>query len=133
MKKNVFFDAALKKAAGLLGRRTRLMVLLGRLSMKIKDVDWNSVQTPRIKDRFSVAGRLLKAYALGHYREVPWKSLLLITGAIVYFITPIDLIPDLVPGLGFTDDFGILLAVFKSVEAEVEKFLVWEKSRPIDL
>jgi uncharacterized membrane protein YkvA (DUF1232 family) len=76
---------------------------------------------------------MLKAYATGKYREVPWKALLLIAAAVIYFVNPIDLIPDWIPGLGITDDLGILLTVYKSVSVEVEKFLAWEKSSRITI
>jgi uncharacterized membrane protein YkvA (DUF1232 family) len=76
-----------------------------------------------------ILGRLVRAYALGQYRAVPWKTVLKITAALVYFISPIDLLPDLLPITGLTDDFGVLLWVYNSVSGEIEKFLTWEKSR----
>ena len=131
MVKNVFFDLALKQAARLLGRKQRLLMLIGRLGLKLRDVNWKEVQGIDLKEKFMIIRRLAKAYALGHYRSVPWKAILLITGAILYFIMPLDLIPDVIPGLGFTDDFGILLAIYQSLSSEVEKFLEWEKSKTI--
>jgi uncharacterized membrane protein YkvA (DUF1232 family) len=127
--KNIFFDRALALAGGLLGNKKRLLLLITRLGWKLKDVNWKEVRTSDVRQKFSVVGRLVKAYGLGKYREIPWRSLLLITGVIIYFIMPIDVIPDLIPGLGLTDDFGILLAVYKSLEGEVDKFLTWEKSQ----
>jgi uncharacterized membrane protein YkvA (DUF1232 family) len=131
MIKNVFFDLALKQAARLLGRKKRLLLLIGKLGMKLKDVNWREIKGNDLKEKLFVMGRLIKAYALGQYRSIPWKALLLITGAILYFVSPLDLIPDLLPGVGFTDDVGILIAVYQTLHSEVEKFLVWEKSRVI--
>jgi len=133
MQKNVFFDLALNRAASLLGKKTRILLLIGRLGVRLKQTNWKDVKMPDVKEKLSVIGRLVKAYALGHYRSIPWKALLLITGAILYFVMPVDLIPDLVPALGLTDDFGILIAVYQSVKSEVDKFLLWEKTRTIEL
>jgi uncharacterized membrane protein YkvA (DUF1232 family) len=72
---------------------------------------------------------LVKAYAQGEYRTIPWKSFLLVVAAILYFINPIDLIPDLMPVLGLTDDFAILLMVYKSIGSDIDSFLEWEKSK----
>jgi uncharacterized membrane protein YkvA (DUF1232 family) len=127
--RNVFFDIALKQAARLLGRKRRLLVLLGKFGMKLKDVNWSEIKRVDLKSKFLVIGRLIKAYALGQYKSVPWKAILLITGAALYFVSPIDLIPDLIPGVGFADDFAILLAIYKSLHDEVEKFLSWEKTQ----
>ena len=73
----------------------------------------------------------MRAYAQGEYREIPWKSLLMIVAAILYFINPIDVIPDLLPLVGLTDDFAVLFLVYKSIGADIDKFLAWEKSKTI--
>ena len=130
--KNVFFDMALQQAARLLGHRQRMLMLVGKLAMKLRNVEWTKVKGVDVKEKFGVVYRLFKAYASGKYRNIPWKSLLLITAALIYFVSPIDLIPDVLVGIGFTDDFAILLMVYKAVHSEVEKFLDWEKSQVIE-
>jgi uncharacterized membrane protein YkvA (DUF1232 family) len=129
MIRNVFFDVALNQAARIVGKKGRMIVLLGKLGYKLRNINWREVKGVELKEKFFVISRLMKAYVKGHYRSIPWKSLLLITGAILYFVTPIDLIPDLIPGVGLTDDFGILLAIYQSLHNEIEKFLQWEKTR----
>jgi uncharacterized membrane protein YkvA (DUF1232 family) len=47
--------------------------------------------------------------------ETPAAAKALILGALGYLVCPLDLIPDLVPVLGFTDDLAALLAVLKTV------------------
>ena len=37
----------------------------------------------------------------------------ILIGALIYFINPLDLIPDFTPIVGFTDDFGILMLVYR--------------------
>jgi uncharacterized membrane protein YkvA (DUF1232 family) len=129
MSKNVFFDMALNQASRILGRKKRLVMLIARLGTKLRDVKWSEIKGENVKEKFFVIGRLIKAYSLGQYRQIPWKPLLLITAAVIYFISPLDLIPDVIPGLGFTDDVGILLTVYNSIHGELEKFLTWEKSQ----
>jgi uncharacterized membrane protein YkvA (DUF1232 family) len=126
---NKFFTAALKKALHTAGKPSRLLLLLSRLALKLREVNWKAVNGEAAKEKFYVFGRLTKAYALGHYREIPWKTILLIVGAIIYFVNPIDLLPDLIPVAGLTDDFGVLLWVYNAVNNEVDKFLTWEKTR----
>ncbi|MDO5570313.1 MAG: DUF1232 domain-containing protein [Bacteroidales bacterium] len=50
--------------------------------------------------------------------KVPTKDKTLIIGAFGYFILPIDIIPDFLPG-GFTDDFAALLCVIKMVASNI--------------
>jgi uncharacterized membrane protein YkvA (DUF1232 family) len=75
--------------------------------------------------------RLLRAYANGQYRNVPAKSLILIVAAILYFLMPIDVIPDFVVGVGFLDDAAVLAWVFNSVKTVLADFVRWEASRPL--
>lgn len=70
--------------------------------------------------------RLLRAYASGQYRNVPAKSLILIVAGILYFVMPIDVIPDFIIGLGFLDDAAILAWVANSVRTVVSDFERWE-------
>ena len=126
---NRFFTSSLGHAASVLGRRGRLLALLPQLAMKLRETNWRSVNVSSAKEKFFVLGRLLKAYALGHYREIPWKTLLLIVAAIIYFVNPLDLVPDLIPLTGLTDDFAVLLWVYNSASDEINKFLAWEKNK----
>jgi uncharacterized membrane protein YkvA (DUF1232 family) len=128
---NQFFQAALQKASRILGKPGRLILLLVAMIRKLNHTDFTKGDAAIVKEKFFTLGRLLRAYAQGEYREVPWKSLLMIVAAILYFINPIDLIPDLLPLVGLTDDFAVLFMVYKSVGADIEKFLSWEKSKTI--
>ncbi|MBL7838751.1 MAG: DUF1232 domain-containing protein [Cyclobacteriaceae bacterium] len=126
--KNPFFDLALAKAARLTGKPGRIALLLSKLGARITRIDWKSVSLSTAKEKLSVFSRLAGAYASGTYREVSWKSLMIVLAAIIYFLNPIDLIPDFIPALGLTDDFSVLLWVYNTVSNEVNKFLTWERS-----
>lgn len=128
MRKNVFFNFALNRAPAILGKKGRALMLLTKMGDKLRHVNMKDIN---IREKFFILGRLLKAYILGRYREIPWKTLLLVTAAILYFVNPIDFVPDWIPFLGFTDDFGILVSVYSSVRSEIDKFLTWEKSQVI--
>lgn len=73
--------------------------------------------------------RLLRAYARGDYRNVPLKSLILIVAAVLYFVLPIDVIPDFLIGLGYVDDAAVLAWVFATVRRVLDDFSVWESGR----
>ena len=38
--------------------------------------------------------RLIRVYARGDYRQIPWETITLVVGAVLYFLMPIDVIPD---------------------------------------
>ena len=60
---------------------------------------------------------LLQLYYIYRSPEVPLRGKLYITGALGYFILPIDLLPDFLPALfGFSDDIIVVGIVMKQVE-----------------
>lgn len=74
--------------------------------------------------------RIVKSWKSGSYREVPWNTVVLSTGAIVYFLTPIDLVPDVIPVLGLIDDIAVVRWVIGAIRNDLAKFRVWEQSQP---
>lgn len=119
---------ALAKAARMAGKPGRITLLLSKLGNKLRTIDWKNVSVAAAKEKLSVFARIASAYASGKYRDISWKSLLVVLAAIIYFLNPIDLIPDLIPVLGLTDDFSVLVWVYNTVGGEVDKFLAWERS-----
>jgi uncharacterized membrane protein YkvA (DUF1232 family) len=71
--------------------------------------------------------RLLLRWVDRSYRQVSWTPLLLIVGALLYFITPLDLIPDALGALGFVDDVTVITTVVQRLRGELERFRTWEK------
>ncbi len=68
------------------------------------------------------------AYANGKYRAVPWKTVMTLLAAIIYFLNPLDLIPDFIPLMGLTDDVAVLVWAYDLISTEIDKFMAWEKS-----
>jgi uncharacterized membrane protein YkvA (DUF1232 family) len=75
--------------------------------------------------------RMLRAYIRGEYRELPWKSLILIIGALLYFLTPIDMIPDFIPVTGFADDVAVILLVFKTISDDINAYRLFENEKSV--
>jgi uncharacterized membrane protein YkvA (DUF1232 family) len=73
--------------------------------------------------------RLLRAYAKGEYRDVPSQSLILIVAGVLYFVMPIDVIPDFVIGIGYLDDAAVLAWVVSAVRTVLDDFARWESIR----
>lgn len=73
--------------------------------------------------------RLLRAYRQGEYRDVSPSNLLVVVAAMIYFVSPFDLIPDSVPILGHIDDAMVLRLALESVQADLDAFMAWETSR----
>lgn len=70
--------------------------------------------------------RMIRAYADGSYRQVSWKSLLMIVASVVYFVMPFDLIPDFIITFGLLDDAALLTWTAKAFKKELDDFVAWE-------
>ncbi len=72
--------------------------------------------------------RMIKAHFRGDHK-IALGTLGLIVLALVYFLSPVDFIPDFLGALGFADDLSVILAVYAKVKDEVEQFLEWERTQ----
>src|SRR2546427_8435523 len=64
----------------------------------------------------------------------PWYAKLLVAGVVAYALSPIDLIPDFVPVLGYLDDVIILpLGIALAVRLTPDLVLVEARERALDL
>jgi len=74
--------------------------------------------------------RIVRNWRSGDYREVPWRTLVFSTAAILYFLDPMDLVPDFIPVVGFIDDAAVIAWVMRAIRSDVSKFRDWEQSQP---
>ncbi|GAB3896546.1 YkvA family protein [Spirosoma agri] len=78
------------------------------------------------REQLGVVTRLLKAYASGEYRQLPWKTLIRVIAVLIYFVSPIDILPDFLPIVGLTDDIALMLWLFSGIKDDIDKFRQWE-------
>lgn len=60
------------------------------------------------------------------YREVPLASIITIVAALVYLVSPIDLIPDVMPMLGILDDAAVIGMALRAVHADIMDYANWK-------
>ena len=84
-------------------------------------------------DDLTTLNRLVRAYAKGQYKEVPRQTIVVVVAAILYFVSPFDVIPDFLPLIGFMDDLGVLGFVVRGIKGDIDRFREWEKGEPTAL
>lgn len=117
----------IKKAIELLGDGKRTMQTVSSAAEKAED---NRNALTAIWDDLTSLLRIVKNWKSGSYREMPWNTVVLSTGAIIYFLTPVDLVPDVIPVLGLIDDIAVVRWVIGAIRSDLAKFRAWEASKP---
>ena len=69
---------------------------------------------------------LLRDRVAGVYRETPWTTIAALTGALIYVLSPIDLILDFIPGIGFLDDAIVIGLAIRLALPDLEKYRAWK-------
>lgn len=75
----------------------------------------------RVAGRIPFADDLAAAYYCAVDAETPMKAKLVLFAALGYFVLPVDVVPDLVTGLGFTDDATVLATALGIVGAHIRE------------
>lgn len=75
----------------------------------------------RVKGEFLIICTYIRDVFTGKYKEYNVLNLIVIVGALVYVLTPLDAIPDFIP-TGLIDDAAILLWATKEFQEELEKY-----------
>lgn len=70
--------------------------------------------------------RLVRAWINGSYRDVSTQTKVLVLGGLLYFLSPIDLVPDFIAGLGLLDDAALIGWIVSSLRGDLRKFRGWE-------
>ncbi len=68
---------------------------------------------------------LVKDYVTGRYREVPYWVISAAALALLYVLNPVDVIPDILPGIGYLDDATVVAFCLKLMERELDKYKQW--------
>lgn len=121
-RKRRYYNRYKKRASEYLNDKSRLIQLLSSARTKMES---GRSQLSEAYDTIQVFYRLLKAYVKGEYRDIPREKVLLIIGAFIYLVSPIDAIFDFMPG-GLLDDAAVFFWLLDSMKGELAAFREWE-------
>ena len=86
--------------------------------MRVRKGFWPKMR--RTAARIPFAGQAMAAWYAAQDPKTPLAAKGLILGALAYFVMPVDAIPDIFAGIGFTDDAAVIAAVLATLGAHLK-------------
>ena len=84
-----------------------------------------------LREDLATLTRLASAWRRGTYKKTPKATIIKVLLAVGYVVSPVDLIPDFIPVVGYLDDIAVLKWVLSSISGDIEDFRVWERSKKV--
>lgn len=105
------------------GRLPALLLAVARKAAK------QGARLGALKEDLRLLQALCLAWWRGEYRAISSQALLAVVAALLYFLTPLDALPDWLLGVGLVDDLAVLAWVLRTWSGELELFRRWRAAQ----
>lgn len=129
LSKNALFSVFISRATKLLGKPFQVVTILNEAADKLADKE---SKTNKFRQLFEVAltlVRLVRSYVSGEYRDIATGTIVSGLAVLLYVLSPIDLVPDFIPVIGFLDDLSLVSWFLSKFQGEITKFRTWEQAK----
>ena len=72
---------------------------------------------------------LIRSYIRKEYTEIPVASIVAVAGALLYWLAPVDMIPDFIPGIGWLDDAAVVATAIALIKTDLDTYKKWLKEQ----
>ncbi|OGX84496.1 hypothetical protein BEN47_16225 [Hymenobacter lapidarius] len=124
--KNVLFNVFIGRATKLLGTPFKVVTILNEAADKLAD---KGSKTNKFRQLFDVAltlVRMVRSFISGDYRDISKSTVVTGLAVLLYVLSPIDLVPDFIPVVGFLDDLSLIGWFMGHFSTEITRFRTWE-------
>lgn len=128
----------------MLDAETCLKSNYGKAEEMLKDVDEVERFLQRLEKKLKtipVAGEkladvpimisLIRNYIKKEYTDIPIGTIIAILAALIYFVSPIDFVPDSIPIIGYFDDAAVVTACWNLVESDIKEYQKWREENSL--
>jgi uncharacterized membrane protein YkvA (DUF1232 family) len=128
-----FFKTLLKRAEKYLQHPMQVTKLLNDAFKKATAKKSVGALAGEVWESLMLLSKMIKAAMAGEYKGIPTTTLAGGIAVLIYFISPIDLVPDFIPIIGLLDDATLLAWFMTSIKSELDKFKEWDVTRPVKI
>ena len=129
---NLGIKLFLSAAKKMLKNTPRLLKLLKEGQVKLES---NSEQLTEVKDSLGKLITMIRFSVQGKYK-LPLRTLVSTISGLIYFVNPIDFIPDFILGAGFVDDIAVIIFLLNLIKKDLADFVSWHnrlQPKPTDI
>ncbi|TDN37978.1 DUF1232 domain-containing protein [Hymenobacter sp. UV11] len=125
--KNAIFNLFINRATKLLGRPFKIITILNEMADKLASEESKDNKFKQLFDVALTLVRLVRNYATGEYRDINNSTIISGLAVLLYVLSPVDLIPDFIPVVGFLDDLSLVSWFVGKFQGEIVRFSEWEQ------
>ena len=126
LSKNAIFSVFVNRATKLLGKPFKVVTILNETANKLADKESKDNKFKQLFDVALTLVRMVRSYVSGEYREIETSTIVSGFAVLLYVLSPIDLVPDFIPVLGFLDDLSLVSWFLGKFQGEITRYRVWE-------
>lgn len=115
---NKVFNTSIKRAEKAVNNKGRLRSIVKDAGKKLKDDP--EMAEGAISD-LKLFLAMVKAWITGKF-SFQLRTIIMVVAALLYFINPLDLVPDFIIGIGYIDDASVIALVFRRMSKEIDRF-----------
>ena len=117
------FEKYRQQASRIFQDQDKVQSLLSDVDRHLKGLPWIGKKLKQVPLFLS----MLNHYYHKDYQQVPVGTILAALAALLYFVYPLDVIPDFIPFVGYIDDAAILAFCYKNIEKDLKRYQKWRK------
>ena len=132
MKKELTRKLALQELEDGFEEAKKILDDISKVQILFKNLEKSLEKYPKIAEKVShipILIQMAKSYVSGEYKEIPVKSIIAIISALVYVVSPIDLIPDVIPVIGVLDDMKVVSICIELVDKDIVTYKEWKENQ----
>jgi len=103
-----------------------------QVNEKAEDIEKKFAKGKALKalmEQGQVMLEMVKDYVTREYREVPYWAISAVSLSLLYVLNPLDVIPDVILGVGYLDDATVVAFALRLIDKELEKYKAWKQQK----